>query len=225
MDRGGGRSALARHRGDLDPITGRAVASSVETGLLVLGPSDEVTATNAAACELLEISEPRVGATLEEVLVGHEGLAAQVREQLADEDSSEVRDVLVGDRAVGVSIHRLARGFGALVLVSDRTRVRRELDQARLASALAQLGELAAGVAHELRNGLAALAGRLDLLERRREWRQLELARRELEALERVVGDFLAFARPGTARRERVDLNELVRSVVGDREPVCRDPG
>lgn len=219
--------ALARHRGELDPDASRAVAASVETGLLVLGPTGELTATNPAAAELLGIDEPRLGQAWTEVLAGLPDLVAVLAAQLPAEDASELRDIVLPSGAtLGISVHRLGRGGGgALVLLSDRTRASRELTETRLATALAELGELAAGVAHELRNGLAALSGRLDLLDRQREWRHLAPARDEVRVLERVVADFLAFARPGTARREDLDLGELAATLASERVVVTSSPG
>ncbi len=100
-------------------------------------------------------------------------------------------------------------------LFTDLTEVRLKDREARLAEGLAQLGEMAAGVAHELRNSLATISGYLSLAARRPDEVTLHdyLAeiRRETGHLNRVVEDFLAFARPGTARLEPVDLEALVR--------------
>jgi signal transduction histidine kinase len=90
----------------------------------------------------------------------------------------------------------------------------------RLAEGLAQLGELSAGVAHELRNSVAAISGWVTLA--RREPLApaaadcLEEIDRESRQLSRVVGDFLTFARPGTRRLERVDLGEILRRSAHD---------
>ena len=99
-------------------------------------------------------------------------------------------------------------------LFTDLTEVRLKDREARLAEGLAQLGEMAAGVAHELRNSLATIGGYLSLAARRPDEAVLHdylgEIRRETDHLNRVVEDFLAFARPGTARLEPVDLGALV---------------
>lgn len=99
----------------------------------------------------------------------------------------------------------------------ERALRREQADRERLAEGLARLGEMAAGVAHELRNGLAALSGYLELVERRAaaapDRQHLEALRQECRHLERVVEDFLAFAHPGTARLAEVDLAALARQV------------
>jgi signal transduction histidine kinase len=79
---------------------------------------------------------------------------------------------------------------------------------------------MAAGVAHELRNSLATLEGYLSLIERRPDEGSvvdfLGEIRHETAHLRRVVEDFLAFARPGTARRETVDRPALLARAAAD---------
>jgi signal transduction histidine kinase len=79
---------------------------------------------------------------------------------------------------------------------------------------------MAGGVAHELRNSLATLRGYLTLIERRPDEESiadyLEEIRHEADHLERVLEDFLAFARPGTARFEELSLTQLAGRAAGD---------
>lgn len=83
-------------------------------------------------------------------------------------------------------------------------------EAARRSAALAAVGELAAGLAHEVRNPVAAIRGAGQAMgaqatpEQREE--MLEVIAEETERLGRVVGEFLDYARPGSPRREAVDL-------------------
>jgi two-component system sensor histidine kinase AtoS len=116
---------------------------------------------------------------------------------------------------------------GWLVVLADRTESERSEARERLAEGLAQLGELSAGVAHELRNGLAALTGWIELARRRPHSAEtaecLDEIARESRLLARVVDDFLTFARPGTRRLERCDLCGVARRAASD--PVFAPPG
>jgi len=91
------------------------------------------------------------------------------------------------------------------------------MDMMRRKAALAAVGELAAGLAHEVRNPVAAIRGAAQAMgpsatkEQRRE--MLEVIEEETERLGRVVGEFLGYARPGSPRREAVDLAVLIRRV------------
>lgn len=111
-------------------------------------------------------------------------------------------------------------GAGFLVLFADVTDLSRRESEERFAAGLAQLGELSAGVAHELRNSLATVQGYLGLAARRElppEAREeIAEARREAAELARIVDDFLTFARPGSGQLEPVDLVALLARAVSD---------
>jgi len=87
----------------------------------------------------------------------------------------------------------------------------------RRKEALADVGELAAGLAHEVRNPVAAIRGAAQAMgpastkDQRRE--MLEVIEEETERLGRVVGEFLGYARPGLPQRKAVDLAVLIQRV------------
>ncbi|NIQ28839.1 MAG: hypothetical protein GTN89_00300 [Acidobacteria bacterium] len=91
------------------------------------------------------------------------------------------------------------------------------LEIARRKQALADVGELAAGLAHEVRNPVAAIRGAAQAMgpaatdDQRHE--MLQVIEEETERLGRVVGDFLGYARPGLADRGAVDLAATIRRV------------
>jgi PAS domain S-box-containing protein len=82
------------------------------------------------------------------------------------------------------------------------------------------VAEMAAGVAHEIRNPLSSIVTSLKLLEDARKEPDEEeylaltgVMKKETDRLNRIVGDFLRFARPQVPRLEPGDLNALVREV------------
>jgi signal transduction histidine kinase len=88
----------------------------------------------------------------------------------------------------------------------------------RRADRLSAMGELAAGLAHEIRNPLGAIDGAIQILTREQlaaETKQEfgELARRELDRLKGIVNQFLNFARPQPPQQIAVDSALLLHSV------------
>jgi two-component system sensor histidine kinase HydH len=108
-----------------------------------------------------------------------------------------------------------------LELVSDVTE--RERLQARLTEAerLAAAGELAAGVAHEIRNPLAAivnattLLGAEETLTREERASTLGAVKTEARRLNRILSDFLVFARPRESKPLEADIRVVVDHVAG----------
>jgi signal transduction histidine kinase len=97
--------------------------------------------------------------------------------------------------------------------------LQKTFEQLLQAEKLTSLGELSAGIVHEVRNPLGAIRGAVEILEGgiendslRREF--ADLAKKEIERLDKLVGEFLRFARPATLSVELNDLNKIVESVV-----------
>ncbi|MEM1349243.1 MAG: histidine kinase dimerization/phospho-acceptor domain-containing protein [Myxococcota bacterium] len=100
--------------------------------------------------------------------------------------------------------------------LSERAELERELVRSGKLSAL---GELLAGVAHEIRNPLASIMGAAQALERHvldgeRGRRYVDLQLREIARLQRVVSNFLAFARARAPDRQVFSLERLIEDIV-----------
>ncbi len=86
------------------------------------------------------------------------------------------------------------------------------------AGKLSALGQLTSGLAHEIRNPLAAIMGSAETIvaeidPTHRKYRMGQLLLEEIDRLNRVVSDFLKFARPGEPQREVVDPLALAKEV------------
>jgi len=97
--------------------------------------------------------------------------------------------------------------------------LQRNLEQMKRSERLSALGQMAAGLAHEIRNPLASIDGALGVLRRKRvsEDKQaecLEIISSECQRLNRLLTGFLDFARPRPPRLQPTDLNLLVESVL-----------
>jgi len=87
------------------------------------------------------------------------------------------------------------------------------------ADRLAALGEVSAGIVHEIRTPLASIKGALEILEtpvvsETAKTEFLQIIHREVDRLNRLVGEFLQFARPRRPERLPTDMNEVARSVI-----------
>ena len=84
---------------------------------------------------------------------------------------------------------------------------------------MAALGEMAAGVAHELRNPLASMSGSVQVLKRDLRLRGeagdlMDIVVKESKRLDQIIRDFLLFAKPGRFQAENADLVAILRETL-----------
>jgi two-component system sensor histidine kinase PilS (NtrC family) len=109
--------------------------------------------------------------------------------------------------------------LGYIFIFQDLTEIHALEQEVRLKERMAALGEMAAGMAHELRNPLAAISGSVQFLkgDLRPSGETLELMDiilRESQRLDQAIRDFLTFARPGIFAPQRSDLVRLLEESV-----------
>jgi two-component system sensor histidine kinase PilS (NtrC family) len=104
---------------------------------------------------------------------------------------------------------------GAIFIFQDLTEIAQMQERLRRSERLSALGQLAAGLAHEIRNPLASLSGSIELLKADLPARDVgsrkltDIVLRETQRLNRLVSDFLTYAKPGPGRVEPVPLLPL----------------
>ncbi len=104
---------------------------------------------------------------------------------------------------------------GMVITFQDLTHIRALEETSRRQDQLAAIGRMAASIAHEIRNPLAAMRGSIQMLrhEIQGESAQAELMEiilRESDRLNRIITDFLNYARPRSASHAKVDIGELL---------------
>jgi signal transduction histidine kinase len=206
-------------------LSGEIVAS-LTSGLVMVDSNGRVQTVNPAARRILQLEDAtRVpdAALLDEV----PALRDVIHESLRT-SHPVLRRTLVLDRPgepmhLGVSVSPIAAErspAGAICLFSDLTNVFALEEQLRLKEALARLGELTAGLAHEFRNGLATIHGYARLLDpaalpaAQRPY--IEGIRDETQALGEIVTRFLSFAGPSPLALAPVDLRTIVERAAED---------
>jgi two-component system sensor histidine kinase PilS (NtrC family) len=105
---------------------------------------------------------------------------------------------------------------GFLFTFQDVTDVRRLERHARLQQRLAAVGEMAAGIAHEIRNPLASMSGSIQVLRQEltlndEQAQLMDIVLRESERLNDTIKSFLAYARPQRFALARLDIRKVVQ--------------
>lgn len=104
---------------------------------------------------------------------------------------------------------------GVVLSGRDVTELKRLEEQLIQAEKLAAMGQMLAGVAHELNNPLTAILGVTELLregtsDQEATKRQLELTHRQARRAARIVQNLLEFSRPASPQKKSVDLNSII---------------
>lgn len=108
---------------------------------------------------------------------------------------------------------------GRIYLFQDMTEIRRIEEEKKHVEGLALMGEVAAAMAHEIRNPLASISGSIQMLKGSLppdpiNDRLMEITLREITRLESLVKDFLLFARPRKAAMKTFFLDRLIQDTL-----------
>ena len=116
-----------------------------------------------------------------------------------------------------------AVAFLSSFLTEQNRKTRRQLaameNHVKRVEKMATVGEMAAGLAHEIKNPLAALKGSIQLLREEADYdpirdRLMQIIVREADRLSSLVSSFLLFARPPVGRAQKIDLRQAMMETV-----------
>lgn len=213
---------------------------SMQTGLVALDSDGNLTRLNKSARTLLDW-QTDLPKRFEELLENEgenplKSLAHRERARRSGETRLRRRDgeaVLVRYTAVpltGGIAGEEPENAGALVVFEDLSQLRLLEEKVRRAGRLAALGELAAGVAHEMRNPLATMRGFLQLLPTEfedPEFREECSTRliREIDRLSRLTDELLELSRPIQTECLETDLHDVLEEVLSENVDGIRNAG
>lgn len=217
-DPGLAKTSLIRELVDLSRFT-EDILRTLGSGVLAVDGDGLVTFVNPAAEALMGLPAQRLLHRHVDSVVVLRGGGSLIDPALFPEGTGEVDLELSDGRAVTVEVRLSARESGesptgTVAILTDRTDLKRAEQQARRQERLASLGELSAGVAHEIRNPLAGIGASAQLLRERLQdadhARLADLILNEVERLDRIVENMLQFARPAQPNLRREPLEACV---------------
>jgi two-component system sensor histidine kinase HydH len=199
------------------------LVSSLPIGLVATDTEGRIQLCNRTAEDLIEKTEHQlVGKRPGDVLPPP--LAVLISQSEAEPERPQRCDLLL-ERGEGRSrallLAALAvidgdrRHVGTMLLMQDVSEVKQLEEELKRNERLAALGEMAAGVAHELRNPLSSIKGLALLLKSKftansTDREAADILVREVERLNRSIGELLDYARPDRLEKATVSLNEIV---------------
>ena len=199
------------------------VIDSLASGLATTDPDGTIVTFNRAAETITGIDARRaIGRPIAEVLQW----PAELRDRFASEEGrrnlprAELELTLADNRRIDVGLSavilRTPRGeTGFVFTFRDVTDVRRQEREALTQQRLAAVGEMAAGIAHEIRNPLASMSGSIQILRQElpltgEQAQLMDIVIRESDRLNETIRSFLAYARPQRQPVVRVDVRGIL---------------
>ena len=201
------------------------IVESIRSGVVTTDLLGRIYTFNAAAKEITGYNESDVRGQDASIFFGEikEIIADSVNAATAGEASPRFEaDCLTADGLrlrLGFSVSPLfsetGETTGTVITFQDLTQIRALEETSRRQDRLAAIGRMAASIAHEIRNPLAAMRGsiqmlRADMAGDSSETQLMEIILRESDRLNRIISDFLSYARPRSIVQSRIDVGELL---------------
>ncbi len=202
------------------------IVASIRTGLVTTDLQGRIYVFNAAAAEITGYREEDVRGQDASIFFGE--IKDIIADSLKSSNSLESGPRFEADCLTPDGL-RLRLGFsvaplfsetgettGTVITFQDLTHIRALEETSRRQDRLAAIGRMAASIAHEIRNPLAAMRGsiqmlRSDMKEDSSQTELMEIILRESDRLNRIISDFLNYARPRSIIQSQVDIGGLLR--------------
>jgi two-component system sensor histidine kinase PilS (NtrC family) len=198
------------------------IVHSISSGVFTTDEQGRITSFNPAAQEATGYSFEQVhGRPWREVFNWH---PSQQEDDHMQDASANLRFEVECKRFDGnrlilgmtlAPLHERGEKTGLVGVFKDLTQIRDLEEEMRRKEWLAGLGEMSAGMAHEIRNPLGALAGAMQMLRKdlhadETSRRLTEIAIREATRLDTIITEFLQYARPPALNLAEHDLNKVL---------------
>ena len=202
------------------------IVASIRSGVVTTDLQGRIYTFNAAAEEITGYQEQDVRGQDASIFFGEIKDIIQDSVGLTETADSGPRfeaDCLTADGLrlrLGFSLSPLyaetGETTGTVITFQDLTHIRALEETSRRQDRLAAIGRMAASIAHEIRNPLAAMRGSIQMLRAEMksdssETELMEIILRESDRLNRIISDFLTYARPRSIVQSKVDVGELLQ--------------
>ncbi len=198
------------------------ILKNIQSGVITFDTGGMVLTANEAAGTILSKDENALpGNACSELFGAESWLSALVEKAvskgLAHNRSEGEISTPAGKRWIGAGISPLFREggqSGAIVVFTDITEVKELREMMELKERIALMGEMSAGIAHELRNPMGVISGYADFLARSSmDSPSLEAAqsiRQEIIGMDEIIREFLNFSQPTELNVTLLDLSGLI---------------
>jgi len=208
----------------------RNIIQSLDSGLLTIDLEGRINSSNRTAEKILQFNGegttrasiydlfPKINEVIDRIKTKPSNTSLEYERYETVYTNTEGRKIYLG-----FSISPLTgldeSSIGYTLIFQDITRFKEMEEQMKRTDKMAAIGQLAAGMAHEIRNPLASLGGSIQMLKSELvlddgQQRLMEIVLRESERLNALITDFLLFAQPPKTNKMEWRIGEVIEETI-----------
>jgi two-component system sensor histidine kinase PilS (NtrC family) len=207
----------------------RSIIESVDTGIMTINLQGKIKSFNRGAEEITGFSFGKIeNRFISEIFPDYSEIFEQIEKDAYKKSARSRFDMLFPGKKnkifiLGCSVSTLkdnkGKRIGDIIIFQDVTGIREMENALEKNRRLAFTGEMAAALAHEMRNPLASISGSIQVLKKdlrlnAADEKLMQIIMRGREQLESFIKDFLLLARPTPGRHETIFIREIIEDVI-----------
>jgi two-component system sensor histidine kinase PilS (NtrC family) len=207
----------------------KSIIESINLGILTLDLTGKIRSFNRAAEEITGFSFAEIeNKNIAHIFPGYPDIIGEIKNRADRELAKRRMEIVVPGKenkslTLGCSVsplrnHKHAQ-IGYILIFQDLSSIKKMEAALEKSRRLAFIGEMAAGIAHEMRNPLASIGGSIQVLRQglsltASDEKLMQIALRGKDQLENFIKDFLLLARPTPGSREVIGIKEVIEDVL-----------
>ena len=224
------RALLAEKENAFDQLDllHRSIIESVDAGIMTINLQGKIKSFNRAAEEITGFLFAEIdNMNIEGIFPGYMGMINHIIKDAYPSVENRFDISIQGKNKknliLGCSVSSLKdnkeKKIGDILVFQDLTKIREMESALAKSKKLALIGEMAAGLAHEMRNPLASISGSIQVLKKDLKLsavdeKLMQIILRGKDQLENFIKDFLLLARPSSGSHEIISIREIIEDIV-----------
>jgi two-component system sensor histidine kinase PilS (NtrC family) len=207
----------------------RSIIESVDTGIMTINLQGKIKSFNKGAEEITGFSFGEIeNRFIEEMFPGYFDIFGKIEKESYKKSFKNRFDMFIPGKEnknliLGCSVSTLkdekGKRIGDILIFQDLTTIKEMENALEKSRRLAFTGEMAAGLAHEMRNPLASISGSIQVLKKDLrlnavDEKLMQIIMRGKDQLESFIKDFLLLARPTSGNHESIFISEIIEDVL-----------
>jgi PAS domain S-box-containing protein len=203
-----------------------SIFESIRNGIVSINNDFFITSINSGAKNILGVSSDCIGVNFIEIFSCCEDISQIVADAMrAGKPVENIEKSIIRDnKAINIKIHIYPlsldnKNKGLVIIIEDITEIKIIMDQMQRNDKLASVGQLATGIAHEIRNPLAIIkmieqTMKSELKDNEDAIIELNVIDEEVERANKVIKSLMEFGKPSKNEKKNSSLNEIMEDVL-----------